>query len=179
MSYIANSMAMNEKVIGRAYYHWSYRLAAVLPLILLLLAVGAAAYFYGRTITVVGLKVLGGLFLFWLLIALWIFFARMIRVWTTEIAVTNQRFILKRGWLHLSTQEIALYNIEGVRVYQGFWGQLLGYGHVHVEGTGVDTVDTPPIAHPINFRRAIENAKFNSHGHDATHATPLSHITPR
>lgn len=132
MSYLEKSLATNEIVVGRAYFHWSYRLVALLSLLFL------------------------GIFL----IGIWIFFAMMIPVWTTEIAVTNQRFLVKRGWLRLSTQEIVLSNIEGVRVTQGFWGRVFGYGHVHVEGTGVDTVDTPPIAHPVQFRRDIENAKF-------------------
>jgi uncharacterized membrane protein YdbT with pleckstrin-like domain len=150
MSYLEDSMATNEIVIGRAYYHWSYRLTALLALIVL------------------------GIFI----VGVWIFFAMMIRVWTTEIAVTNQRFVLKKGWLRLDTQEIALPNIEGVRVRQGFFGRILGYGHVHVEGTGVDAVETPPIAHPIEFRRAIENAKY--HGGDSLDAAqaPLSHVTP-
>jgi len=132
MSYVENSLAMNEVVVGRAHFHWSYRLLALLALIFL------------------------GVFI----IGIWIFFAMMIRVWTTEIAVTNQRFVLKRGLFSLSTEEIALPNIEGVKVQQGFWGRLLGFGHIHVEGTGVDAIETPPIGHPVEFRRAIENAKF-------------------
>src|SRR5690606_35508370 len=100
----------------------------------------------------------------------------MIRVWTTEIAVTNQRFIYKRGLFSLSTEEIALPNIEGVKVRQGFWGRMLGYGHLRVEGTGVDAIETPPIAHPIDFRRAIENAKFGGNDRAGNGQTPLSHI---
>ena len=160
MSYLKDSLATNEKVVGRAYYHWTYRLAAILPLLLLLGAAGAGWAVYGKAIDGIGLRTTQIVFLACLLIALWIFFAKMIPVWTTEIAVTNQRFLLKRGWLRLSTQEIALPNIEGIRVNQGLWGRLFGYGHVLVEGTGVDNVNTPPIAHPVQFRRAIENAKY-------------------
>ena len=83
----------------------------------------------------------------------------MIRRWTTEIAVTSHRFVEKSGLISLRTNEIALANIEGVRLYQGFWGRIWGYGRLRIEGTGVDAVDIPPIADPIAFRRAIETAK--------------------
>jgi hypothetical protein len=87
----------------------------------------------------------------------------MIRKWTTEIGVTTHRFVEKEGWLHLKTFEVALPNIEGVRVTQSFWGQMLGYGRLEIEGTGVDHVDLPDIADPIVFRAAIETAKSSTY----------------
>jgi hypothetical protein len=36
---------------------------------------------------------------------------------------------------------------------------VLGYGHLRIEGTGVDKVELPPIADPVAFRAAIETAK--------------------
>ena len=83
----------------------------------------------------------------------------MIRRWTTEIGVTTHRFVEKTGWFTLKTFEVALPNIEGVSVTQTFWGRLLGYGHLRIEGTGVDHIDLPDIADPIGFRAAIETAK--------------------
>ncbi len=66
------------------------------------------------------------------------------------------------SWLTLSTQEIALPNIKGVKVTQNFWGNILGYGKIRIEGTGIDAVELPDIANPIEFRRAIESAKEGS-----------------
>ena len=65
----------------------------------------------------------------------------------------------KTGFFTLVTDEIALPNIEGVKVEQTFWGRLLGYGHLRIEGSGVDFVEIPDIADPIAFRAAIETAK--------------------
>ena len=67
----------------------------------------------------------------------------------------------------LTTNEIALPNIEGVRVEQSFWGRILGYGHLRIEGTGVDAVEIPNIADPVGFRRAIETAKFSGNASSA------------
>lgn len=131
--YVENSLARNETIIEKARFHWIYSLGAWSALIFL------------------------GLFI----VGIIIFFEMMIRKWSTEIAVTNQRFIIKTGWLSLTTNEISLNNIEGVRVRQDFWGRIFGFGTVHVEGTGVDSAETPIIADPVGFRRAIENAKYH------------------
>ena len=131
MSYVERSLGANEKVSARAHFHWSYTFVAVMALI----------------------------FLGWLLIGIWIFFAMMIPKWTTEIAVTNHRFIKKTGVFSLHSEEIAIPNIEGVEVSQSFWGRILGFGRIRIEGTGVDKIETPLIANPVEFRRAIETSK--------------------
>ncbi|MGA9793958.1 MAG: PH domain-containing protein [Rhizomicrobium sp.] len=83
----------------------------------------------------------------------------LIRKWSTEIGVTTHRFVEKTGIVSLHTYEIALPNIEGLKVEQSLWGRILGYGHIRIEGTGVDAVEIPDIANPIAFRAAIETAK--------------------
>jgi uncharacterized membrane protein YdbT with pleckstrin-like domain len=131
MSYIEESLGQGERLIARARFHWSYSLKAWLALILL----------------------------FWCLVGIWIFFDMMVRKWTTEIAVTTHRFVKKTGPLTVRADEMAIRNIEGVKLTQGLWGQLLGYGHLRIEGTGVDAIKLPSIANPVVFRAAIETAK--------------------
>ena len=131
MSYIEQSLGQGETVVAYGQFHWWYTLKAVLALI----------------------------FLGWCIIGIVIFAQMMIRKFTTEIAVTTHRFVEKKGLFTLKTFEVALPNIEGVSVTQTFWGQLLGYGHQRIEGTGIDHVDLPDIANPVAFRAAIETAK--------------------
>jgi len=88
-----------------------------------------------------------------------IFFTMMIHKWTTEIGITSHRLVKKTGLISLKTFEVALPNIEGVRVNQGIWGRIFGYGSLRIEGTGDDSVDIPNIEDPVGFRRAIETAK--------------------
>jgi hypothetical protein len=59
----------------------------------------------------------------------------------------------------MRTNEIALPNIEGVRVNQSFPGRIFGYGKIRIEGTGMDAVELPNIADPVGFVRAIQTAK--------------------
>lgn len=131
MAYVERSLAAGEKILARARFHWLYVLGAWLCLILF------------------------GIFI----VGIVMFFHMMIRKWTTDIVVTNHRFIMKTGLFSLRTQEIAVPNIEGVEVTESFWGRLFDFGKVRIEGTGVDAIVTPTIAHPIEFRRAIETAK--------------------
>lgn len=131
MSYIQQSLGQGETLIMRARFHWWYTFKALLALIFL------------------------GIFI----IGIVIFLMMMLKKWTTEIGVTTHRFVEKTGLFSLKTFEIALPNIEGVKVEQTFWGRLLGYGHLRIEGSGVDFVEIPDIADPIAFRAAIETAK--------------------
>ena len=132
MSYIERSLGTGERVVARAHFHWLYQLGAVLALV-----------------------VLG-----WVLIGIYIFIVMTVKYHTTEIGVTTHRFILKTGLFVLNTQEIALQNIEGVKVHQSLWGRIFNYGNLRIEGTGVDAVDVPKmIGDPIGFRRSIESAK--------------------
>jgi uncharacterized membrane protein YdbT with pleckstrin-like domain len=68
----------------------------------------------------------------------------------------------------MRTNEIALPNIEGVKVSQSLLGRIFSYGTVKIEGTGVDSVQTPNIADPVGFVRAIQTAKEHIAGLTAT-----------
>jgi uncharacterized membrane protein YdbT with pleckstrin-like domain len=136
MSYIDQSLGDGETVIARAHFHWLYSLTAWLALIVL---------------GIIGIGII-------------IFISMMVRKWTTEIGVTSHRFVEKKGLFSLRSNEIALPNIEGVKVEQSFLGRLFGYGTVRIEGTGVDAVTTPTIADPVGFVRAIQTAKEHQLG---------------
>ena len=154
MSYIDKSLGDGETIIARAHFHPLYFAAAwlalLIPLALLVAALARAQSQPDPYSIAAGLLFLLGLVLF---------LKMMVRQWSTEIGITSHRFVEKYGLLSLRTNEIALPNIEGVRVHQSFGGRIFGYGTVRIEGTGVDAVTTPPIADPVGFVRAIQTAK--------------------
>lgn len=94
-----------------------------------------------------------------ILVGVWLFVTRSVRMLTTEFAVTSQRVILKRGWLSRQTEELAVQSIEGVNLNQSIWERLWGYGTLVVTGTGDAEIRFPPMAHPVEFRRAIETSR--------------------
>ena len=136
MSYIKESLGDGETIITEAHFPWIYSALA-----------WAALIFLG--IFVIGIV---------------IFIVMMVKRWTTEIGITSHRFVEKRGLISRYTNEIALPNIEGVKVAQGVLGRILDYGTVQIEGTGVDTMTTPNIADPVGFVRAIQTAKEHRPG---------------
>jgi hypothetical protein len=154
MSYIDKSLGNGETIIARAHFHWLYVsgawLALLIPLALLL-----AAYTQAQTQPdpyTVGAGMLA-------VLGLIVYLRMMMRKWSTEIGVTSHRFVERYGLVSMRTNEIALPNIEGVRVRQSILGRIFGYGTVRIEGTGVDAVTTPTIADPVGFVRAIQTAK--------------------
>ncbi len=163
MSYIDKSLGDGETIIARAQFHWLYNLSAwfqlLVPaalLVALLTWAGQRPNFLDRADPMTWTVALVGL---WLLLGLISFLRMMIHKWTTEIGVTSHRFVEKYGVLSMRTSEIALPNIEGVKVNQSLLGRIFGYGTIRIEGTGVDAVTTPSIADPVGFVRAIQTAK--------------------
>ena len=163
MSYIDKSLGEGETVIARARFHWLYSLSAwcqlLIPAVLLgqlLSWAGPQSSFLDTSNPITWTIALVSL---WLLLGLIAFLRMMIRKWTTEIGVTSHRFVEKYGALSMRTNEIALPNIEGVKVNQSLMGRIFGYGTLRIEGTGVDAVNTPNIADPVGFVRAIQTAR--------------------
>ena len=163
MPYIERSLGDGETVIAHAQFHWLYNLSAWLQLLVpaallagLLTWASRQAGFLDTGYPVTWTLALVAL---WFLVGLVSFLRMMIRKWTTEIGVTSHRFVEKYGALSMRTNEIALPNIEGVKVNQSLLGRIFGYGTIRIEGTGVDAVTTPDIADPVAFVRAIQTAR--------------------
>lgn len=160
-SYIQRSLGQGENVIALARFHWLYSLRALLsvlaPAVLLL-----ALYIAKRPTRFDPSDPLIWLFILlavWLVLGFFNFLRMTLRRKSTEIGVTSHRFVEKYGVLAMRTNEIAIANIEGVRVNQSMLGRLLNFGTVRIEGTGVDAVMTPVIADPVGFVRAIQTAR--------------------
>lgn len=96
------------------------------------------------------------------LIGLYFFAHMMITRATTEIAVTNERIVYKKGLIARHVGELDINRIEGVSVQQGVIGRFCNFGRVCIRGMGVGEVMLPPIEEPIEFRRAINEAKSMS-----------------
>lgn len=152
MSYIEQSLGPHERLIARAYLTWLYRVFAYLALIGgAALAVGPFFVLQERSTALV----IAGLALS---IALAVFVAIMIPVWTTEIAVTNQRLVVKRGWLTRTSEELELSSIEEVDWEQSVLDRLFGFGRLVICGTGDEDMRLPLISGALTFRKAVQEA---------------------
>jgi hypothetical protein len=162
-SYIQRSLGDGEKIVARAHFPWVYSFSAwarfLLPLLPLMALVSADEARPAPFATDDPLTWLTALMAVLTLCGFYLFVRLMLLRATTELGVTSHRFVEKTGLVALRTNEIALHNIEGVRVNQSFTGRVFNYGTVRIEGTGVDAVTTPSIADPVAFVKAIQTAR--------------------
>ncbi len=148
MGYIEQSLAGEEALITKGRFHWLYYFFAY-GVLALCLAVAGYMYVQARWPWLAAILTVIGII---------IFLRVMVPIWTTEIGVTSERVVLKQGFLTRHTDEIELPAIEEINVDQGFFGRLLGFGRLTVQGTGDDDVDIPAIASPLRFRTSIQQA---------------------
>lgn len=161
MAYVKKTLAQGERYLFRAKFNWTYDVASAFWFFLglapsLLRSLEAAGVIpqtdehFGTAFNAftAAAGVLGA----------YICLARYIHKWTTVVAVTTARLILKRGLVSRMTAEMTLDKIEEVVVHQTFLGRILGYGHITVRGTGVSEIEFPDLTDPIGLRRQIEEA---------------------
>jgi uncharacterized membrane protein YdbT with pleckstrin-like domain len=147
MSYIDESLGRDEALHYRARFPAIYHAGAWGFLILCAIAAVVLAV-NGSSASGLAVALVGAL----------VFVSTMLPVWTTEIGVTTQRFIYKRGLVWRSSQELQLRSIEEVNLDQGLFGRLFNFGRVALHGTGVGDIQLPQLAEPIALQRAIQEA---------------------
>ena len=174
MLYIQESLGPNEELIHIGKFHWTYMIGATLSVVWgALFALGiiwASVFMYQQlgklppSISFIdGVHYLHPGFriaaFFALILGVLGYTARVVHKNTTEIAITNSRIVIKQGLISRQTGEIDVQRIEGVNVVQSVFGRMLGYGRVFIRGMGVGEVVMPPIADPVSFRKAIDEAR--------------------
>lgn len=174
MLYVQQSLGPDEELVHVGKFHWMYTVNAFLSIVwgLVLAIIIMVAAYYGykmmgklpgdigffKSIQIIhpGIRALSFLMFIMGLVK----FAQMMVVKaTTEIAITNNRLIYKRGLVARHVGEINIDRIEGCNVLQPILGRIFNYGRVLIRGMGVGEVTLPPLEDPISFRRAIEEAK--------------------
>lgn len=131
MSYIDRRLAENETIMYRGRFHWLEHTFAWASLIFL------------------------GVFI----IGIFLFIRQMVKIKTTNFAITSERVNTKRGFLKARVGRMSLDGVEGGKVRQSMIGRLLGYGTVIIEGRGDMELPLPKMADPAGFLRAVTNAQ--------------------
>lgn len=145
MSYVQSVLQPGEQVIVRGRLHW---IMALPGWIALLAGLVVAFLLQANMAGLVGGLALAGLGLI-LLIRAWF------QQWTTEIAVTDRRFLVKRGFIRRITYEMNQDKVETVEVDQSVFGRLMDFGTVIVRGTGSGIEGIRYVASPLRLRSAI------------------------
>src|SRR5579862_8464384 len=126
MSYLDQVLQPGERVLYRTTVSWTLFLPGIALIVLAILIFASLSPSVWRAILLVIVGVPAIVFL----VRAW--FTR----WTTEIAVTNSRIILKRGFIRRHTIEMHMDKVESVDVDQSLLGRLFNYGDITVRGVG-------------------------------------------
>lgn len=175
MLYVQQSLAPDEELVHIGQFHWMYTVGAFFSIVwglfvgIVIIVVAIKAYGIMGVDQMKNATVLESIQILHPIIKLAAFFVfifgllkfahMMVIKATTEIAITNNRLIFKRGLVARQVGEINIDRIEGVNVLQTIMGRIFNYGRIMVRGMGVGEVVLPPIEDPIAFRKAIEKAK--------------------
>jgi len=155
MGYVEKVLLPGEQVVYTTGLHW-----LVYGRSMLFLALAALLALFSITKSTdpsLSPYVEGGLVLaaFFALLGLLSFIGAAIRRASTELAVTDQRVILKRGVIARHTIEMNRSKVESVDVDQSVLGRIFGYGTVLVRGTGGSLEPMQSINDPLRFRSHI------------------------
>jgi uncharacterized membrane protein YdbT with pleckstrin-like domain len=98
-------------------------------------------------------QIAGGALIVFALISL---IVALVRRSSVEMAVTNKRVTVKIGLMSRNTQEMMLQRIESIMVHQTVMGRMLNYGTITLRGVGGTPDPFASIAHPLEFRRQVQ-----------------------
>jgi len=139
VGYVQSVLLPGERVAYRAQLHWAaYWRTLVLSLF------GALFLLAGDPVSAMTALVLFVLAAF-----------VTIDPWTTEIAITNHRVILKRGYIRRGTVEINLDKVACAVVRQSILGRILNFGTVIVRGTSGSASPLAYVDAPLALQRAL------------------------
>ena len=150
MSYVRAVLQPGEHVRAVGRLHWVIFLRAIALAAIGLVLLVAAGQLRPQIKDVADIA--GGLLL---VLALFAFLQAWFERSITELAVTDYRVIYKRGFLRRHTVEMNMDKVETVDVDQSVLGRLLGFGSIHVLGTGQGIENLRRVASPLQLRNAI------------------------
>ena len=149
MGYVHAILESGEKVVFETRLSWTLYVPGIVEalaaLALLFFAVSAPAF----GVAALALGALAAV------AALVSFLRAWFRRWTTEIAVTDRRVVLKRGFIRRHTVEMNMQKVESVDVDQTQLGRIFNYGAVTIRGTGSTLESFRMIDRPLKLRTAI------------------------
>ena len=168
MAYIDELLSRDEQVLYDGRQHTFVLVSNILTemvLIALLIAAGVAAQRYLNNVSVAGqpggsvVLLVFGLISVLVLISAFLDYLR----WNNEqYIVTDQRVIQIRGIFNKDVIDSSLDKINDVELRQSWLGRIFDYGTIEIlTASDVGINEMRKIAHPLDFKRAMLDAKHN------------------
>lgn len=148
MGYIEENLLPNEQIVYKAKAHPA---AVMISKSLTILMIFAPIFlFYAGELAFAALA---------LIICVpiaWAGLSDAITRTTMQLGVTDQRVIMRAGFLQKKSFEIPLSKVEGISVEQGLLDRIVGAGYITIIGVGGSHNFTPPIDNPKQFRMIVQ-----------------------
>ncbi len=168
MSYVRKVIGPDEKLIGIARLHWIYIAQGILWFAACVAVARLAGAAFNHLLAVIpatsaiGLPILAlqawltpfALFFGAIICSLYV-----VKVLTTEIALTDRRIIYKRGWLFVNVKEIDIEEIRGEHMDMGYLGRFLNYAYINLDCRFIGDIHLPAIEHPAGFLKALHKMR--------------------
>ncbi|HEX9094093.1 MAG TPA: PH domain-containing protein [Coriobacteriia bacterium] len=158
VAYIERELTEGERLVlmGRVSW-WTIVPRTVLAIAVLVVAAVVAGMLGFLGDTVFWLVALPLTLLAWLALTV----RQIMRVLSTEIAITDQRVMSKAGVFRTEVKTTPLDKVNNVNVSQSFFGNMLDYGDIEVTTATAEENDNHSIralAHPDKFRNTLTKA---------------------
>lgn len=172
MAYVHKIIGSDEKLIGIARLHWIYIIQGVLWFLSfaaigwifnMLMARGLYALSNSTSFNMPGplLALSGGIMTIMMAVGFFIFMFYVLKVVSTDVALTDRRVIHKQGLIFVKSHQIDLEEIRGENLDLGWFGRILGYGSLMLDCRFIGDVKLPNIEKPEQFLRALHNRRAN------------------
>ena len=155
MAYIERELADGEKLIKLSRPSW-WTIVPRTVLALAVLVVSIVALVLGQCLTALVLWaiVVPLVLLAWIAMIL----PLLVRILSTEIAITDRRVTSKSGLFKVEVKTTPLDKVNNVNVVQSLFGRMLGYGDIEVTTATADEADNhfvKSLSDPNGFRNAL------------------------
>jgi|GEM_PF-1128213 len=154
MAFVERLIGPDENLVGVARLHWIYIVKAILWFAGITIAGGILQTLIAMYLPIIinagnflfGLSILAGVFMFALYIGKMLF---------TELGLTTERLIYKRGLLFVDVREVDLEEIKSESIDNGLLGRVLNYGYLDLDARFIEDLDLPAINDPYRFVKAM------------------------
>lgn len=164
MAYIERELDDGEKLIKLSRPSW-WSVIARTALSIAVLAVVIVVLVLGQWMTALVLWVI----VVPLVLLAWIVMVvpLIVRILSTEIAITDRRVTSKSGIFKVEVKTTPLDKVNNVNVTQGVLGRMLNYGDIEVTTATADATDNhfvKTLAKPNEFRNALSGLTSGESG---------------
>ena len=152
MGYIVKNLLAGEIIKYKTRNHWITLFSPIFYLVVSLVLFYLAGTAQNQTVNN-SLSTVSGLLIF---ISAFFVLSALIKYYTSEYGVTNQRVLVKVGLIKRDTFELLLDKVESFQVKQSIPGRILGYGTILISGTGAGIEEFPIVSKPLILKNQVQ-----------------------